>query len=131
MIGSMAFDTKVQPFSIQIPEATLEDLRDRLSRTRWPDEIPGTGWEYGSNMGYLRELMEYWRTEFDWRAYERDINTMPQFRANIGGLGIHFIHERGKGPRPLPLVITHGWPSSFLEMLKIIPMLTDPESNGA
>jgi len=119
---------EIQPFKIKVPEETLEDLRERLARTRWPDEIPGSGWDYGSNLAYLKELVEYWRTRFDWRAQEEAINSFAHFRANVDGLGIHFIHERGRGPNPMPLIITHGWPSTFFEMLKIIPMLTDPAS---
>ena len=120
----------VQPFNVQVPEATLEDLRERLARTRWPDDIPGSGWDYGSNLAYIKELVEYWRTKFDWRAQEEAINSFAHFRASVDGLGIHFIHERGKGQNPLPIVITHGWPSSFFEILKIIPLLTDPVSHG-
>jgi pimeloyl-ACP methyl ester carboxylesterase len=122
---------KVRPFTIHVPDQTLEDLRERLARTRWPDEIAGAGWDYGSNLDYLKELIEHWQTDFDWREHERAINSLPQFRADVEGLGIHFIHERGRGPSPLPLIITHGWPSSFIEMLKIIPMLADPASYDA
>ena len=121
----------VQPFKIEVPEAVLEDLRERLARTRWPDEITDSGWDYGAKMGYVKELVEYWRTTFDWRARERAINAFQHFRADVDGLGIHFIHERGQGPDPLPLIVTHGWPGSFAEMLEIIPMLTDPASHGA
>ena len=120
----------IKPFKVEIPEATLEELRERLAHTRWPDEIPDSHWDYGSNLAYVKELVEYWRTEFDWRAREEAINSFSHFRANVDGLGIHFIHQRGKGPAPLPLVITHGWPSSFVEMLKVIPLLTDPASHG-
>ena len=121
----------VQPFTVEVPEAALEDLRERLALTRWPDEIPGSGWDYGSNLAYIQELVEYWRTQFDWRAQEKAMNTFAQYRATVDGLGIHFIHERGKGPDPLPLIITHGWPKTFFEMYKIIPLLTDPASHGA
>ena len=120
----------VKPFRVEIPEATLEDLRERLSRTRWPDEIADSRWDYGSNLAYIKELVDYWRTRFDWRAQEKAINAFAHFRANVDGLGIHFIHERGKGPNPVPLIITHGWPSTFFEILKIIPLLTDPTSHG-
>ena len=121
---------KLQPFKIQVSEEILSDLRDRLSRTRWSDDISGSGWDYGTNLAYIQELVDYWQNEFDWRAQERLINSFAHFRAEIDGLGIHFIHEKGKGPRPMPLVITHGWPGSFFEMYKIIPLLTDPGSNG-
>ena len=120
----------VQPFKIQVPEAVLGDLRERLARTRWPDEIPGSGWDYGSNLAYIKELVEYWRTGFDWRAQEKAMNAFTQFRATVDGLGIHFIHERGKGPNPLPIIITHGWPKTAFEMSKIIPLLADPASHG-
>ena len=120
----------IQPFRIHVADDVLEDLRKRLARTRWPDEIPGSGWDYGSNLAYIKELVEYWQESFDWRAQERAINEFSQYRTTVDGLGIHFIHERGKGPNPLPIIITHGWPGSFFEMLKIIPMLTDPASHG-
>ena len=121
---------KVQPFKIQVPDETLNDLRDRLAHTRWSDEIPGSGWDYGTNLAYIQELVDYWQKGFDWRAQEKLINSFAHFRADVDGLGVHFIHERGKGPRPMPLVITHGWPGSFFEMYKIIPLLTDPGSHG-
>ena len=120
----------VQPFKIHIQEEVLEDLRERLARTRWPDEIADSGWDYGSNLAYIKELVEYWRTGFDWRAQEEAINAYSHFRTNVDGLGIHFIHERGKGPNPLPLIISHGWPSTFFEILKVIPLLTDPAGHG-
>ena len=120
----------IQSFKIAIPQATLDDLRERLAHTRWPDEVEGAGWDYGTNLGYLKELVDYWQHEFDWRAQEAKLNQFAQFRAEINGLGIHFIHERGKGPNPLPIIIFHGWPDSFYRMHKIIPLLTDPASYG-
>ncbi len=120
----------VQPFKIQVPEDVLTDLQERLAQTRWSDEIPGSDWDYGTNLAYLQELVDYWRTSFNWRAQEEAINRFSHFRADVDGLGIHFIHERGKGPNPMPLVITHGWPGSFFEMSKITPLLTDPASHG-
>ena len=119
-----------RPFTIDVPDAVLDDLRRRLEQTRWPDEIPGTAWDYGSNLGYMKELVEYWRTRFDWRAQERYLNSLPHFKAQVDGLGIHFIHLKGKGPAPLPLIVTHGWPGSFFEMYKIAGPLTDPASHG-
>ena len=121
---------EVQPFTIQVPEETLTDLQDRLAGTRWPDEISGSGWDYGTNMAYLKELVDYWQKDFDWRAQERLINTFNHYRAQVDGLGIHFIHEKGKGPNPMPLVVTHGWPGTFFEMYKILPPLADPGSHG-
>ena len=120
----------VQPFEIHVPEETLNDLRDRLERTRWPDEIRGSDWDYGTNLAYMKELVEYWLNDFDWRAQERLINSFKHYRTQVDGLGIHFIHEKGKGPNPIPLVMTHGWPGSFFEMHKIVPLLTDPGSHG-
>ncbi len=110
----------LEPFRIAVPDAVLADLRERLARTRFPDEISGSGWTYGTNLAYLRELVAYWRERFDWRAAEARLNALPQFRARAGGLGIHFIHVRGTGPAPLPLVVTHGWPGSVAEFLDII-----------
>ncbi|PKB79785.1 MAG: multidrug MFS transporter [SAR202 cluster bacterium Io17-Chloro-G9] len=121
---------EVQPFKIAVDDGVLDDLRQRLADTRWPDEIPASGWDYGSNLDYLKELVEYWRTGFDWRAQEALINSFSHFKAPVDGLDIHFIYERGKGPNPMPLVITHGWPSSFFEMHKIVPLLSDPGSHG-
>ncbi len=120
----------VRPFTIAIEDSVLEDLQKRLADTRWPDEIPNTGWDYGSNLGYLKELVEYWRTKFDWRAQEAKLNAFNHFKSEVDGLDIHFIHEKGKGPNPIPLIITHGWPSCFFEMTKIIPLLADPASHG-
>ncbi len=119
-----------ESFTVNIPQATLDDLRDRLSRTRWPDEVAGAGWDYGASLAYLRELTEYWRDRFDWRAQERAINAFPHFRAIVDGVGIHVIHARGTGDNPLPLMLLHGWPSSFWQMLKVIPLLTDPARHG-
>ena len=119
-----------QPFTAQIPQTTLDDLQERLAHTRWPDEIPASGWDYGTNLAYLQELSAYWRQQFDWRAQEQEFNTLPQFRVALDGLHIHFVHLRGKGPQPLPLILTHGWPSSFLEMRKVLPLLTDPAQHG-
>ena len=120
----------VQPFSIDIPEASLRDLRERLRRTRWPDEVPDSGWDFGTNLGYLKNLVAHWRDTFDWREQERRLNELSHFRTEIDGLGIHFIHVRGNGPSPFPLVLTHGWPSSFFELTKLIPHLTDPAAHG-
>ncbi len=120
----------IQPFKIAIPQSTLNDLRERLARTRWPDEAEGAGWSYGTNLDYLKSLVAYWQHEYDWRKQEATLNRYTQFRTDLDGLSIHFIHERGKGPNPLPIILTHGWPDSFYRMHKIIPMLTDPESFG-
>ena len=120
----------VTPFKINVPDSVLHDLHERLVRTRWPDEIPSSGWDYGSNLDYIKELVDYWKTTFDWRAQEKLINSFSHFKTDVNGLGIHFIHEKGKGPNPMPLVITHGWPGTFFEMYKVIPMLSDPVNHG-
>lgn len=120
----------VTPFTLEVADAVLDDLYRRLQATRWPAEIPGAGWDYGTSLGYVQELADYWRSRFDWRAQENRINAFHHYEATVDGLAIHFIHEPGKGPSPMPLVITHGWPGSFFEMHKLIPLLTDPLSHG-
>ena len=121
----------VQPYNIEIPDAVFDDLKARLARTRWPDEIPESEWDYGTNLAYIKELVEYWRTGFDWRAQEAVINKFAHFLTTVDDMGIHFIHQEGRGPNPMPIVLTHGWPGSFFEMYKLIPLLTDPGANGA
>jgi pimeloyl-ACP methyl ester carboxylesterase len=120
----------VQSFQIEIPQIEIDELERRLATTRWPDEIAGAGWDYGTNLDYLKELGAYWQNEFDWVTQQNILNSFAHFRADLDGLGIHFIHERGKGSNPLPLILTHGWPDSFVRMLKLIPRLTNPESFG-
>jgi pimeloyl-ACP methyl ester carboxylesterase len=120
----------IRPFTVSIPQPALDDLRARLARTRWPDEVGGAGWDYGANLAYMRELVKYWETGFDWRREERTMNAFPHFRAQVDGVSVHFIHARGRGPAPMPLLVTHGWPSSFVEMLQIIPLLADPGAHG-
>lgn len=121
---------KIEDFKIDVPEEVLTDLRDRLNTTRWPDEVSGTGWEYGTNKGYLKELVSYWTTGYDWRSNEKKLNNFAQFKAVIDGVSVYFIHEKGKGPNPTPILLTHGWPDSFLRFEKLIPMLTDPAAYG-
>jgi len=99
---------RIEPFKIQVGDAVLKDLRERLDRTRFPDEVPDTGWEYGTNLAYMRELVEYWRTKYDWRKHEAQLNRFAHYKANIDGLVIHFIHEKGRGPKPKPLLLSHG-----------------------
>ena len=120
----------IVPFKIQVPDAVLADLKQRLTRTRFPGEIPDVGWDYGTNLAYLKELVTYWREKFDWRAAERRLNQFDQFKTNIDGVDIHFIHQRSKVPNALPLVLTHGWPGSVVEFTKVIPALTDPVAHG-
>src|SRR5690554_4849825 len=114
----------IQPFSVNIPQQALDDLKIRLKNTRWPDEIADSGWDYGTNLFYLKELTEYWQNKFDWRKVENEINSYPNFIADIDGYKIHFLHIKGKGKKSIPLIISHGWPGSFLEMMKLIPLLT-------
>jgi len=121
---------KIESMKIDISQDTLDDLQDRLKRTRWPGEIPGTGWSRGVDMSYMKELVEYWLDEYDWRKQEAKLNEFNHFKADINGLGIHFIREEGKGSNPMPLFMMHGYPWSFTMLLKIIPMLTDPASYG-
>ena len=123
-----------QPYRIDVPDAAIADLRERLARTRWPGEIEDSGWTYGTNLAYLRELCAYWRDGFDWRAQEARLNAMPQFTINMGGdidgYGLHYVHQQGVGPAPLPLLFSHGWPGSIFEVTKIIGPLTDPAAHG-
>jgi pimeloyl-ACP methyl ester carboxylesterase len=120
----------MRPFKLSVDPTVLEDLTTRLARTRWPDHVTGGGWSYGTDIGYLQELVEYWQHDFDWRRQESLLNRFPQFISEIDGLDIHFLHARGQGPDPFPLIITHGWPSSFFEAHKIIGPLADPASHG-
>jgi pimeloyl-ACP methyl ester carboxylesterase len=120
----------VEPFSIPFSQQAVNDLQDRLRRTRWLDEIPGSAWEYGVGIQFLQEICKYWRDQFDWKAQVEKLSVFHHYRYTADDLGVHFIHERGKGPSPIPLILTHGWPGSFLEMLKIIPLLIDPASHG-
>ncbi len=121
----------MKPFTIHVNDELLGDLRMRLMRTRWPDQVNQAAWDYGTELSYMKELVDYWLQTFDWKKQEQILNELPQFRATIDGLEIHFVHVRGTGPNPLPLIITHGWPSSFAEMHRIIGPLTDPVQYGA
>jgi len=118
------------PFTIAVPDEVLADLVERLRRTRWPDAVAGSGWDDGASLPYLKDLARTWAETFDWRAQERKLNELPQFRAEIDGLGIHFVHVRGRGPAPLPLLVSHGWPGSFAEMTRLVPLLADPGAHG-
>lgn len=118
------------PFTLRVPDDALTDLRDRLARTRWPDQAPGAPWAYGTDLGYLQELVAYWRDRFDWRAAEARLNALPQFKVRLHGIDVHFLHVAGQGPDPCPLLLLHGWPGSVLEFLELIPRLTDPARFG-
>jgi microsomal epoxide hydrolase len=118
------------PFTIHVPDPVLADLRARLERARWPDEVPGGGWRYGSDLAYMKELLAYWRDKYDWRAQEAVLNRWRQFMVGVGGIDLHFVHEPGVGPDPLPLLLCHGWPGSIVEFQRLVPMLTDPARFG-
>ncbi len=121
----------LKPFSIPFSQQAVDDLHARLDRTRWPDAIADSGWEYGFDLRFLQEICAYWRDRFDWKIQVEKLSAFHHRRYVSNGIGIHFIHERGKGPAPIPVILTHGWPGSFLEMMRIIPLLTDPASHGA
>lgn len=120
----------IERFQIRVDDSVLEDLRTRLEKTRIPDQIEGTGWEYGIPLDYLRELVEYWREGYDWRTQEARLNELEHFRTRVDGQSIHFIHARSEHADALPLLLTHGWPGSVLEFLDVIPRLTAPEAHG-
>ena len=127
----MTPDAALRPFRIEIPAAALDDLKHRLLNTRWPMESPVAGWERGVPRGYLKGLAQYWATEFDWRTHEAQLNDLPQFVTEIDGQPIHFLHLRSPEPDAVPLIVTHGWPSSPVEFLKVIGPLSDPRSHAA
>ena len=122
--------SQIDPFEIRIPDSDLEDLRQRLARTRWPDAETVDDWSQGIPLAYLKEVCEYWGEKYDWRAREQRLNRFPQFRTEIDGLGIHFVHVRSPEPNALPLVMTHGWPGSIVEFQKVIEPLTNPTAFG-
>ena len=122
---------EVMPFTIDIPEADLHDLRDRLARTRWPEAETVDDWSQGIPLAYVKELCGYWADAYDWRKIEARLNTFPQYRTEIDGIGIHFLHVRSPNPDALPIVITHGWPGSVVEFHKVIEPLVDPAGHGA
>ncbi|GAA0962064.1 epoxide hydrolase [Kribbella koreensis] len=120
----------MKPFTIDIPQSALDDLKYRLDHGRLPAPLPGDGWDTGVPVSWLSELVEYWRTEYDWRAAEKQLNSFPQYTTEIDGQLIHFLHVKSPNPDALPLVLTHGWPGSIAEFLDIIGPLTDPEAHG-
>ncbi|MER8652995.1 MULTISPECIES: epoxide hydrolase family protein [unclassified Mesorhizobium] len=127
-IGSTAMDA--HPFKIQIPNEQLEDLQRRLSATRWPIPLSEAGWSDGADLPFIKRLADYWRDRFDWRVQEARLNRLPQYLTRLNNLDVHFVHQPGNGPAPLPLIITHGWPGSFIEMEHVIPLLADPAAHG-
>jgi pimeloyl-ACP methyl ester carboxylesterase len=123
-------ENEIRPFRIDVPQADLDELRERLGKTRWPAQIPGVGWSRGVPVDYLKELAEYWRDAYDWRAHEKVLNDFPQFTTEIDGQNIHFLHVRSAEPDAMPLLLAHGWPGSIAEFLKVIGPLTDPRAHG-
>ncbi len=134
-------NTEIRPFRIDIPQADLDDLRDRLARTRWTNELPldfgapqtgpvPPGWEYGVPVRYVKDLVDHWRLRYDWRTWEARLNGYPQFTTMIDGQNIHFLHTRSPEPDATPLILTHGWPNTFLEYVDLIGPLTDPRAYG-
>ncbi len=123
---------RAQPegFTLRIPEDAINDLRQRLSQTRFPDQGPGEPWAYGTDLNYMEGLVAYWRDRFDWRAQEARLNTFPQYKVRLHGIDLHFLHVPGNGPDPYPLLLSHGWPGSVFEFLELIPLLTDPGRFG-
>jgi len=122
-------DERIDPFRIEIPQRDLDDLYDRLDRTRWPDELPGVGWDYGVPLEYAMELVDYWRHKYDWRAAEAKLNEWPQFTTTVDGETVHFVHVRSAEPDATPLIVTHGWPGSIVEFTEIAGPLSDPRAH--
>jgi epoxide hydrolase len=121
----------IRPFRIAVPDTDLEDLRERLARTRWPDELPGVGWDHGVPVAYLRKLADHWRVDYNWRTQETALNQLPQFTTKIDSQTVHFLHVRSPEPDAVPLLLTHGWPGSIVEFLDVIGPLSDPRRHGA
>jgi len=121
---------QAEAFKLSVPAADIADLRERLARTRFPDRGPGPAWAYGTDVQWMRGLVEYWRDEFDWRDQESRLNAFPQFKVRLHEIDLHFLHVEGQGPDPCPLLLSHGWPGSVFEFLELIPRLTDPGRFG-
>jgi len=117
-------------FRLNVADDVLVDLQSRLDRARWPDEVPDNHWKYGTDLPYLKSLVEYWRKRYDWRQQEAEFNRFSQYQVKLAGIDLHYIREEGKGPKPMPLLLSHGWPGSVHEFHKLIPMLTDPARSG-
>ena len=119
-----------QAFTVEFPADAIDDLRRRLAATRWPPEVAESDWSYGTDLAYLQELCDYWQNQFDFQAQADYLNQMPQFTTQVDGFDLHYVHKEGKGPNPLPLVFSHGWPGTFYEVHKILDLLTDPGAHG-
>ncbi|MGW1681731.1 epoxide hydrolase family protein [Saccharopolyspora sp. NPDC002376] len=126
----MPSTASIRPFRIDVPHAQLDDLRGRLANTRWPDELPGVGWSRGVPVDYLKELVEYWRTGYDWRAHEAELNEHPQFTATVDGQNLHFLHVRSPEPDATPMLLLHGWPGGVVDFLDVIGPLSDPRAHA-
>src|SRR3974377_313978 len=122
--------TQPEPFILTVPDHAIADLRERLARTRYPDQAPGAAWAFGTDVGYLQQLVEYWRSAFDLRAEEARLNAFAQYKVPLRDIDLHFLHVAGKGPAPYPLLLLHGWPGSVFEFFELIPPLTDPARFG-
>src|ERR1700722_2201290 len=120
----------IEPFTVSVADETLRDLQARIHHTRWPRRSPAPAWQQGTDLDYLRQVLAYWADDFDWRAQERRLNGFKQFRTEIDGVKLHFVHEKAVNGQGIPLVLTHGWPSSFIEYLPLVPLLTDPAAHG-
>ncbi len=130
LVLSSSNDSAIRPFHVSVPEEALVDLRHRLAATRWPDKEPVDDQSQGVQLETMKALVRYWQTEYDWRKAEAKLNALPQFITTIDGLDIHFIHVRSKHEHALPIIVTHGWPGSIIEQLKIIDLLTNPTAHG-
>lgn len=124
------YPAKMEKFIINIPAPAIEDMKLRLGQTRWPFEIPGSGWRYGTDLTYLKALCDYWKDTYDWRRQEEALNKFHHHKTRVEGFGLHYIYEKGKGKKNLPLLLIHGWPDSFYRFIKLIPLLTKPDANG-
>ena len=121
---------EIRPFRIDVPQSEIDDLRERLGRTRWPDELPGAGWDYGIPLDRVKELAGHWATEYSWRRHEARLNEFPQYTTTIDGQNVHFLHVRSREPNAIPLLLTHGWPGSVVEFMNVIEPLVDPAGHG-
>ena len=119
----------MDPIIINIDQSILDDLKNRISKTRWTDEIENSKWEYGTNKKYLKELCNYWQTDFDWQKQEDRLNSFQQYKTTVDNFGIHFIYEKGRGKTSIPILLIHGYPDSFIRFLKMIPLLTEADEN--
>ena len=131
LVSTQVTEPSLTPYRLEVPQRDLDDLHDRLDRTRWPDELPGVGWAYGVPLGYLQDLAGYWRREYDWRAAERRLNDWPQWTTVVDGQTVHLAHVRSPEPDATPLLMTHGWPGSIVEFTDVVGPLTDPRTYGA